>query len=72
MKNQGVDFGSSHKKVDAAGTKYQEDTSQIFLRHRLCMMLEEWKLEHFCHIRLTAEEIGNHSGFYNLVAEYME
>ena len=71
VRNQAVNSGISHKKVDAMGKNDQEDTSQFFLRHRLCMMLEEWKLEHFCHVRLTTEEFGNRQGFYDSVAEYM-
>ena len=47
--NQTMNSGISRRKVDAAITKDQEVTSQSFLRRRLCMTLEEWKLEHFCH-----------------------
>ena len=50
VRNQVVNYGISHKKVDATGTKDQEETYQIFLRRHLYMMLEEWKLEHSCHI----------------------
>ena len=64
--------GNPHKKVDVAGTKDQGNTSQSFSRHHLCMMLEEWKLEHLYHVRLTAEEISSHPGFYDPVVEYME
>ena len=72
VRNQAVNSGISCRKVDAVVTKYQEVTSQSFLRHHLCMILEEWKLENFCHVRLIAEEFGNHPDFYDPVADYME
>ena len=64
--------GISHKNIDVMDTKDQDDTYQSFFRHHLWIMLEEWKLEHFFHVRMTVGEIRKHLGFYGPIAEYME
>ena len=47
VRNQVLSSKISHRKITFVFANYLGLPSQIFLKNHLCMVLEEWKLEHF-------------------------
>ena len=72
VRNQAMSSGIPWRKVDAIVIRDLDVTSQRILERCLCMMLEEWKVEHFFYVRQMTREFSSHQGFYDPVVEYME
>ena len=61
-----------HREVDATVANDPRLSSHGFLECNSGMVLEEWKLEHFCHVKQMAGGFRGLRGFYDPVAEYMD